>query len=136
MKSIFTISFILLALLGQVSATSIRAEQIEITHSNKGDFKIDSSYKNKTENEICITVNAPRKYKNDNQLGLYIELKNENQNVIFNGAVSAVVDDDENMVKYSFCTNNNINITFAFIPYGYFNNGLVTAYLDISALLK
>jgi len=135
MKSTFILLFVLLALIGQVSATSIRAEQVKITHANKGDFKIDSSFEIKSKNEICITVNAPRKYRNDNQLGLYVELKDENQNTIFNGAVSAAVDDDENMVNYSFCVNENTDITFAFIVYGYFNNGLVTANFDVSELL-
>jgi len=136
MKSIYIIIALFASvLLNVASATSIRAEQININHANNVEFDIEMSF-TEEDKRTCVMTTAPMKYKKSDELGLWVEIKDQRQKTIFNGAISALGGGEENRVRYSFCFDSRARISSVFIRYGVFKTGLVMSQFNLSALLK
>jgi hypothetical protein len=129
---IFLILIMLLSL--DVSATSIKAEQIALTHANASKYGFAVKNKHEESSQICTTITINKFYKNVEQLGMFIKITSSQGQPVFSSKLTAFPNENNDLVNYGYCYQS-YDVVENLITYGYQTNGLITAWFEFSSEL-
>ena len=118
----------------KVTATSIKAEQIVLTHQNASKFGFAVKNKYEESSKICTTLTINKYYKNVEQIGMFINITSSQGQPVFSSKLTAYPNENANLVNYGYCYQS-YDIVENLITYGYQTNGLVTAWFEFSSEL-
>ena len=116
-------------------AISLKSEQLILTKNNIELFGFKVKITNKDAGETCKVITLNKHYKSVEQLGMFLEIRNTQQKVIFTGLIAGRPNQNTELINYNFCYQSMHKVQSALVAYGYKNNELVTAFLETSSEL-
>jgi len=119
----------------EVSATSIKAHQVLITHDNANEFGFSLKNEYKESSKTCTNITINKYHRKVEQYGLFIEIQSSQGQPVLSSKIAAYPNKNNDLVNYSFCYQNYDVVVTSVVAYGYQANGLITAYMDISSEL-
>ncbi|WP_156804639.1 hypothetical protein [Gallaecimonas xiamenensis] len=114
------------------SATSIDREQLVLTHENANQFNLSVKNQYTDPSKVCTTITINKSYKKANQLGFFLEVNDNQKNVVFSGMLAGYPNENSELIDYHFCYRSKDVVSNSIVTYGYRENWLATAYIEIS----
>jgi len=118
-----------------VSALSIKADQLVLTNDNASEFGFSVVNEQKELSKICTKITLNKDYKKAKQIGFFLKIESSQGQPVFSGWLSAHEIFKNESKNYNFCYQSYDVIKEIMVIYGYKANMLVTTYLEISSEL-
>jgi hypothetical protein len=128
--------FILVIFLSlKISATSINAEQITLTHSNSSEYGFSVKNQYKKSSKVCTEITINKHHKGRELYKVFLEVESSQGQPVFSSIIAVYPHENSDLVSYTFCYQSYDVVVVNTVSYGYKQNGLITAWLEITSEL-